>query len=34
MHESGGVADSESIFYLEQPGKFDLIPAETSGDKK
>ena len=34
MHESGGVKDSESIFYLEQPGKFDLIPAETPGEKK
>lgn len=34
MHESGGVADSETIFYLEQPGKFDLIPAEPPGEKK
>ena len=30
-HESGGVEDSESIFFIEQSGKFDFIPV---GDKK
>ena len=26
-HESGGMADSESVFFIEQPGTFDLVPA-------
>jgi hypothetical protein len=34
MHESGGVADSETIFFIEQPGKFDLVPAEPSKEQK
>ena len=25
-HESGGIDGSETIFYMEQPGKFDLKP--------
>ena len=33
-HESGGVADSETIFFMEQPGKFDLIPVEPPMEKK
>ena len=33
-HVSGGVADSESIFYMEQSGKFDLIPEEAAKEKK
>jgi anti-sigma factor ChrR (cupin superfamily) len=33
-HESGGVADAESIFFIEQSGKFDLIPVEMSKEKK
>ena len=33
-HESGGVDDSETIFLLEQPGKFDLKPVEPSDEKK
>lgn len=28
-HESGGVADSESIFFIEQSGKFDLNIVES-----
>jgi quercetin dioxygenase-like cupin family protein len=28
-HVSGGADDSESIFFIEQPGKFDLIPEEA-----
>ena len=28
-HESGGVEDSESIFLIQQPGKFDLKPVEA-----
>jgi quercetin dioxygenase-like cupin family protein len=27
-HESGGVEDSESIFFIEQDGKFDMKPVE------
>ena len=27
-HESGGVDDSESIFFIEQPGTFDIVPVE------
>jgi quercetin dioxygenase-like cupin family protein len=27
-HESGGVDESESIFFIEQPGMFDLKPVE------
>ena len=33
-HESGGIADSETIFFIEQPGKFDLVPVEAPGEKK
>lgn len=33
-HESGGVDDSESIFFIEQSGKFDLKPVETPPEKK
>lgn len=29
-HESGGVEDSESIFFIEQDGAFDLKPVEPS----
>jgi quercetin dioxygenase-like cupin family protein len=29
-HESAGSADSETIFFSEQPGKFDLVPMEPS----
>ncbi len=33
-HESGGVADSESIFFIEQSGKFDLNIVEPPNGKK
>lgn len=33
-HESGGVEDSETIFLIEQPGKFDLKPVEQPKEKK
>ena len=33
-HESGGVVDSETIFFIEQPGKFDLKPVESQAKKK
>jgi quercetin dioxygenase-like cupin family protein len=33
-HESGGVEDSESIFFIEQSGKFDLNLVEPSNGKK
>jgi len=33
-HESGGVDGSESIFFIEQSGKFDLIPVEPPKKKK
>lgn len=33
-HESGGVEDSESIFFIEQSGKFDLKPVESPNEKK
>ncbi len=33
-HVSGGVDDSETIFLLEQPGKFDLKPIEPPKEKK
>jgi quercetin dioxygenase-like cupin family protein len=29
-HVSGGVEDSETIFFMQQPGKFDLVPVEQS----
>jgi hypothetical protein len=29
-HESGGIEDSESIFFSEQPGKFDFTPVEPA----
>jgi len=32
-HESGGVADSESIFFIEQSGTFDLNIVEQSNKK-
>ncbi|MBA4313523.1 MAG: hypothetical protein C0417_12940 [Chlorobiaceae bacterium] len=34
QHESGGVEDSESIFFIEQSGKFDLNIIEPSNGKK
>jgi len=33
-HESGGVEDSETIFLIQQPGKFDLNPVEQPNEKK
>lgn len=33
-HVSGGVEDSETIFLIQQPGKFDLIPVEQASGKK
>jgi quercetin dioxygenase-like cupin family protein len=33
-HVSGGIANSETIFYMEQPGKFDLNPVNMSNEKK
>jgi len=33
QHESGGVEDSESIFFIEQSGKFDIKPVELSTAK-
>ena len=33
-HESGGVEGSETIFFLEQPGKFDLNMVEPPTEKK
>jgi quercetin dioxygenase-like cupin family protein len=33
-HESGGVAESESIFFIEQSGKFDLVPVPSMSDNK
>ena len=33
-HVSGGVDDSETIFLIEQPGKFDLVPVELQAEKK
>ena len=33
-HESGGVEDSESIFFIEQSGKFDLNIVEPPNGKK
>jgi quercetin dioxygenase-like cupin family protein len=33
-HESGGVANSESMFFIEQEGKFDMKPAEPQAGKK
>ena len=29
-HESGGIADSETIFFIEQSGKFDINPVESA----
>lgn len=29
-HESGGAEDSESIFFTDQPGPFDIKPVEAS----
>jgi hypothetical protein len=29
-HETAGAEDSESIFYIEQQGPFDLIPVEPT----
>jgi quercetin dioxygenase-like cupin family protein len=34
QHESGGVDDSESIFFIEQSGKFDIVPVKTASEKK
>ena len=33
-HESAGVADSESIFFIEQPGAFDIKIIEPPAEKK
>jgi quercetin dioxygenase-like cupin family protein len=33
-HESGGVADSETIFFIEQSGKFDVVMAKPPMEKK
>jgi len=33
-HESGGVEDSESIFFIEQSGKFDIVPVEPPSENK
>jgi len=33
-HESGGVDDSETIFFMQQPGTFDLVPVEPPSEKK
>lgn len=33
-HESGGIAESESIFFIEQAGKFDMVPVDGSKEKK
>ena len=30
QHESGGAKDSETIFFMEQPGSFDIHPVEAS----
>ncbi len=32
-HESGGVDNSETIFFIQQSGKFDLIPVEPPKKK-
>ena len=32
-HVSGGAEDSESIFFIEQPGKFDVKPVEPPKKK-
>ena len=32
-HESGGITNSETIFFIEQPGKFDLVPVEPTKKK-
>jgi len=34
QHESGGVEDSESIFFIEQSGTFDMKPVEPAREKK
>ncbi len=33
-HETAGAEDSESIFYIEQQGPFDLIPVEAAKTNK
>jgi quercetin dioxygenase-like cupin family protein len=33
-HESGGVTESETIFFIEQAGKFDMVPVDASKEKK
>lgn len=33
-HVSGGVDDSETIFFIQQPGKFDLKPVEPPKKNK
>lgn len=33
QHISGGSDDSETIFFIEQPGKFDVVPVEASKKK-
>jgi quercetin dioxygenase-like cupin family protein len=33
-HVSGGVEDSETILLIQQPGKFDIVPVESTNEKK
>jgi hypothetical protein len=33
-HVSGGVADSETIILIQQPGKFDMVPVEPTSENK
>ena len=33
-HEAGGVEDSETIFFIEQPGAFDIKIVESPAEKK
>jgi len=34
QHVSGGVEESETIFFIQQPGKFDLNPVEQPSERK
>jgi len=33
-HESGGAADSESVFFIEQSSKFDFVPVAAPKETK
>ena len=33
-HASGAAEGSECVFFLEQPGKFDMVPIEAPKEKK